>query len=91
MLPALASFFEVDAPFTQRRKQDALRLNLTVHRMVFCAEQTTAGVPPKLIRAPWAFTAAQEREQLQKRHADERSQTRNLPRTAQQTQTAQRH
>lgn len=38
-------------------------------------------MPPKLTRALWAFTAAQEREQLQKRHADEQCQTRNLPRS----------
>ncbi|MHB1514485.1 MAG: TraI/MobA(P) family conjugative relaxase [Acidiferrobacteraceae bacterium] len=64
-----------------RRERDALRANLAARRTVFRAEQTTAGVPPKLTRALWAFTAAQEREQLQKRHAAERGQIRNLPRS----------
>ncbi|MHB1587715.1 MAG: TraI/MobA(P) family conjugative relaxase [Acidiferrobacteraceae bacterium] len=64
-----------------RRERDALRADLAARRIPFRAEQTAAGVPPKLTRALWAFTAAQEREQLQKRHADERRQTRNLPRS----------
>ncbi|MHB1956547.1 MAG: LPD7 domain-containing protein [Sulfobacillus sp.] len=62
------------------RERDALRAGLAARRTGFRAEQTAAGVPPKLTRALWAFTAAQEREQLQKRHAAERSQTRSLPR-----------
>ncbi|MHB1950434.1 MAG: TraI/MobA(P) family conjugative relaxase [Acidiferrobacteraceae bacterium] len=64
-----------------RRERDALRADLAVRRTIFRAEQHTAGVPPKLTRALWAFTAAQERELLQKRHADERRQTRSLPRS----------
>ncbi|MHB8414154.1 MAG: TraI/MobA(P) family conjugative relaxase [Acidiferrobacteraceae bacterium] len=64
-----------------RRERDALRADLTARRTIFRTEQTAAGVPPKLTRALWAFTAAQERELLQKRHADERKQTRSLPRS----------
>ncbi|MHB8563641.1 MAG: TraI/MobA(P) family conjugative relaxase [Acidiferrobacteraceae bacterium] len=64
-----------------RRERDARRADLAARRITFRTEQTAAGVPPKLTRALWAFTAAQEREQLQKRHADERRQIRNLPRS----------
>ena len=69
--------------FTERhrREREVLRAGLAARRTVFRTEQTAAGVPPKLTRALWAFTAAKAREQLQKRHADERRQTRNLPRS----------
>ena len=74
---------QVRKEFTERhrREREALRADLVVRRTVFRTEQTTAGVPPKLTRALWAFTAAQEREGLQKRHAEERRQIRSLPRS----------
>lgn len=64
-----------------RRERDALRAGLAARRADFRAAQTAAGVPSNLTTALWAFTAAQEREALQKRHADERRQTRNVPRS----------
>ena len=69
--------------FTERhrREREALRVSLTARRTIFRTEQTAAGVPPTLTRALWAFTAAQEREALQKRHVNERRQIRSLPRS----------
>ena len=58
------------------QERTTLKADLTLRRAVFKAEQHAAGVPRTLITALWAFTAAQEREQLQKRHAAERKQTR---------------
>ena len=74
---------QVRKEFTERhrREREALRADLVVRRTVFRTEQTTAGVPPTLTRALWAFTAAQEREALQKRQAAERKQARTIPRS----------
>ena len=69
--------------FTERhrREREVLKADLLVRRTIFRTEQTAAGVPPKLTRALWAFTAAKEREALQKRQAAERKQARTIPRS----------
>ena len=63
-----------------RQERTTLKTDLTHRRAAFRAEQQAAGVSRKLTTALWAFTAAQEREQLQKRHAVERKQARPVPR-----------
>ncbi|MHB8389925.1 MAG: TraI/MobA(P) family conjugative relaxase [Acidobacteriaceae bacterium] len=63
-----------------RQERTTLKADLAHRRVIFRAEQTVAGVPRRLTTALWAFTAAQERERVQQRHAAERKQTRTIPR-----------
>lgn len=62
-----------------RQERQRLKTDLAARRVTFRATQQTAGVPPMIVRALWAFEAAQAREALQRRQAAERRASGTVP------------